>query len=94
MQELELKNLLSEAIFLGIQEYQSQFGNMPKYLSKNQAYQKYGRKIVDRWIKEGLIKELKDGDKQYKIRLDRLELEKVAAFSNRPSFFRHRESCR
>lgn len=94
LERLELKNLISEAVAIGVKKALTDPSLNKKYLSKNQAYQKYGRRLVDRWIKEKLIKEIKDGDKSHKIRLDALELEKVAAFSNRTSFFRSREICR
>ena len=91
---LELKNLMSEAVTIGIMRFEAEKVKHKKYVSKNQAYGIYGRRLVDRWIKEKLIKEIKDGDKSHKIRLDVVELEKVAAFSNRTSFYRSRELCK
>jgi hypothetical protein len=91
---LEFKNLVSSSIALGIKQYLLEYKDLPRYISKNQAYERYSRRLVDRWIKEGLVKEIKDGDRQHKIRLDSIELEKIAAFSNRTSFYRHREICK
>lgn len=91
---LELKNLVSSSIALGIKQFLLEYKDQPRYISKNQAYERYSRRLVDRWIKEGLVKEIKDGDRQHKIRLDSIELEKIAAFSNRTSFYRHRETCK
>jgi len=53
------------------------------YLSKTEAYELYGRRNVDFWLKKNLVKEIKDGDNTAKIRIDRIELEIVAATSNR-----------
>ena len=94
LERLELKNLISEAVAIGVRKALTDTTPNKKYLSKNQAYQKYGRRLIDRWIKESLIKEIKDGDRSHKIRLDAIELEKIAAFSNRTSFYRSREICR
>lgn len=91
---LELKNIVSSSVALGIKQFLQDYKDLPRYMSKNQAYTRYGRRVIDRWIKEGLVTEIKDGDRQHKIRLDSLELEKLAAFSNRTSFFRYKETCK
>ena len=56
------------------------------YISKREAYKLYGRAIVDRWIKEGLIKEIKDGENSSTVRIDRIQIEIIAKSSNRSSF--------
>lgn len=61
------------------------------YLSQRQAYDKYGSSIVDRWIEEGLVKKIKDGPANTKVRISRLELECAARASNRPSYFSLRD---
>lgn len=66
-------------------------GLLKPYLSLNQAQKKYGRKTVNRWIDEGLIKVIKDGTGTSKKRIDRKEIEMVAATSNRASWYEHRE---
>ncbi|UOE47841.1 hypothetical protein MTO98_25865 [Mucilaginibacter sp. SMC90] len=52
---------------------------MPVMISKTSAYHLYGRSNVDRWISEGLIKI--SGKK-----LDRAQLEAIAASSNRMTY--------
>lgn len=66
-------------------------GLLKPYLSLNQAYKKYGRGTVDRWIDEGLIKSIKDGTGTSKRRIGRAEIEEVAFTSNRASWFEHHE---
>ena len=59
------------------------------YLSLNQAYKKYGRKTVNRWIAEKRITVIRDGTGTSKCRIKREEIELVAATSNRDSWFEH-----
>jgi hypothetical protein len=51
----------------------------PDHLSKSKAYRIYGRSNVDRWLTERLIK---ISNKKF----DRLQLEAIAASSNRMTY--------
>ena len=82
----QLQSLLSEAAELGASIAMTQVGLLKPYLSKNQAWTKYGRSNVERWIREGLITPRKDGNNTAKWRIDRLEIESVAKTSNRSSY--------
>ena len=93
MELLELKNLLADAVAIGGRMIQIETKQISPYISKNEAYKLYNRRVVDRWIREGLVKEIKDGDSNHKIRIDRIQIESVAAASNRVSFFKNRERC-
>lgn len=62
-------------------------GKLPAFISLNNAYKQYGEGVVDRWIKEGLVKPIKDGDKNCKVRIDRVQIESVAHTSNRASWY-------
>lgn len=93
MELLELKNLLADAVAIGGRRIQIETKQISRYISKNEAYESYGRRIVDRWLKEGLIKVSKDGDSSHKFRINRIEIESIAAASNRVSFFQHKERC-
>lgn len=93
MERLELVNLLADAIAIGGKKVLIETMQLKPYLSKSEAYKQYGRRLVDRWIKEGLIKLIKDGDSNHSIRIDRLQIESVASASNRVSFYRQKELC-
>lgn len=89
MEVFELKSLLSEAVTLGLQRYE-EHGKSSPYISKREAFKRFGRVQVCRWIKEGLIEEKKDGDKNHRIRISLEQIMTVAAASNRTSFYKHK----
>lgn len=84
----QLRNLLADAAEMGATKALSQSGAIKPYLSKSEAYKIYGRRNIDRWIKEKLLKKITDGIST-KVRLDRSQLEAVAKSSNRASWFSH-----
>jgi len=89
-EEKHLKDLLSDACEIGFKKG-LMTGSASKikikpYMSKREAHRLYGRAIVDRWIKEGLIKEIKDGENSSTVRIDRIQIDIVAKSSNRSSF--------
>ena len=81
-----LASMLQDAAELGSMATLSKYGLIKPYMSKFQAQKIYGRCIVDRWIKEGLITPRKDGQSKDKWRIDRNEIEAVAKACNRPSY--------
>lgn len=93
MERLELVNIMADAFAIGAQKVLIETMQLKPYVSKSEAYKLYGRRLVDRWLKEGLIKQIKDGDSNHSIRIDRLQLESVASASNRISFYRQKELC-
>ena len=68
-----------------------EFGDLRPYMSLKEAYDKYGRGTVDRWIDEKLITRIKDGTGTSKVRISRAEIRSVADTSNRASWFEHHE---
>lgn len=82
----DLKMLLADAMEIGAKRALVETGNLKPYLSKNEAYRFYGRGIVDRWIREGLIKQIKDGTESAKVRLSRMDLEILSKASNRRTY--------
>lgn len=64
-------------------------GLLPPFIALNQACKLYGEGNVKRWISEGLIKPIKDGDKNSKIRIDRVQIATIAHTSNRASWYEH-----
>lgn len=59
-------------------------GLLPETISKSEAYRRYGRTVVDRWLAEGLIQP--DGKT-----ISREQLAAVAAASNRLSYLAVKE---
>jgi len=83
MEDYQVLKLLSKAFEIGYTKAVVDYGDLKPQMSKNEAYQRYGRKTVDRWINEGLIKLVQDGKNSSRMRLDRIQLEIIAATSNR-----------
>jgi hypothetical protein len=54
-------------------------GQLKPYLKKSEAFCKYGRAKVERWIAGGLITPRKDGNHSAAWRIDRLEIAVVNA---------------
>ena len=82
VEDLKLKRLFISAVKIGFEKGLSTQGVLKPYLSKSQAYKMYGRAKVDGWITKGLLKEMKDGENSSTVRIDRVEIEMVAATSN------------
>lgn len=82
----ELSYLLSQAAELGAMTALAKTGVIKPYVKRSDAFRMYGRGTVERWIREGLITPIKDGDASASWRLDRIELEKVASTSNRHTY--------
>lgn len=85
----ELRRLLKESFAAGHAQALEDMGKKKPFMSKAEAYRKYGRTVVDRWINEGLISLIKDGPDSSKIRIERKQIEQVAISSNRISYYNH-----
>ena len=98
LEEKHLKDLLADAVEIGFKKglMTGTFSEtkLKPYISKKQAYKLYGRVIVDRWIKEGLVKEIKDCENTATIRIDRIQIEIIAISCNRSSFLNTEERKR
>lgn len=81
-----LSAMLADAAEIGANAAMGKAGMIRPYLSKQEAFKTYGRTVVERWIKEGLVTPRKDGSDTAKWRIDRTEIESVAKASNRPSY--------
>lgn len=87
--EKELSFIIKKSVKAGVNLALTELGMKKAYFSKAEAYRVYGRKLVDRWLREKLIKRVKDGTNTSNIRLSRIELEAVAMTSNRMSWYSH-----
>lgn len=67
--------MLREAADLGAKNALISVGLLKPYFSLNDAYKMYGRRSVDRFIKEGRLNPVKHGDKNSKVLINRLELQ-------------------
>ena len=79
----QLKELLVDAAEIAASKAMENLGSLPPFISKAEAYRMYGRKQVDRWIAEGILKQYKDGNNTSKIRISRQNIMAVAKASNR-----------
>ena len=81
-----LASMLQDAAELGAKRALANTGLIKPYISRADASRAYGKRNVDRWIKEGLITLVKDGQGSAKLRIDRIQIEAVAKANNRPSY--------
>jgi hypothetical protein len=86
MEEKTFKDMLSDCFEIGLKKGMIVCGQLKPYLKKSEAYKQFGRTKVESWISKGLVTEIKDGDGNSNIRIDRMEIEKVASTSNRASY--------
>jgi hypothetical protein len=79
MKPNELIGLFAAAAVAGANEVLATERVLPEMISKSEAFRRYGRTNVDRWIAEGLISPLGTT-------ISRAELETVSASSNRLTY--------
>lgn len=84
----DLNMMLAQSVSNGAASLEVYYG--PALLTKQQAYLKYGRSLVDRWILENLVStsQKKNSNKFF---IDSKQLEAVAAKSNRITYLRTAE---
>lgn len=83
---VEYVNALIDAAELGAKKALEGAGLLKPYLSVREAKRVYGPTVVDRWIKEDLLKVLKDGNASAKCRISRIQIEAVAKSANRATY--------
>jgi hypothetical protein len=86
IEEYQLKNIIIDAIEIGIMKGQMMKGNDTPYISQREGFRLYGKAAYMRWVSEGLVKEIKDGEDNCKIRVDRLQIATIACGSNRGNY--------
>lgn len=69
--------LLQKAAELGAKQTLCRTGKLKPYLSKSQAFRKYGRANIEQWIDLGLITPHKDGDHSAAWRIERIEADAI-----------------
>ena len=73
-----MEKILLGAAELGALQALIHTGQVKPYLKKSEAFRLYGRKRVEKWTAEGLIKIRKDGDHSAAWRIDRMEIATLA----------------
>lgn len=84
--EIEFRNALIDAAEIGATKALIHVGQLKPYLKLKEAQELYGSGLVKRWINEGLITPVKDGNHSSTVRIDRVQIESVALASNRASY--------
>lgn len=85
--EIEFRNALIDAAELGAQKALEMAGCISPMMKVTEAYRQYGRRQVERWIKERLINPKKDGENTSAVRISRVEISSVAMMANRESYY-------
>lgn len=83
---------LQDAAELGAKKALEDAGLIKPYLKLREAKRLYGPAIVERWIREGLIEKIKDGDGSANVRISRSQIEAVAKSANRSTYMTSVES--
>lgn len=73
----QLGILLRDAAEMGAKLALSRTGKIKPYLNKSEAFRRYGRKNIERWIDQGLVTPRKDGNHSAAWRIDRIEVEAI-----------------
>lgn len=89
--ELEYMHCLADAAELGAKRALQEAGIMRTFLKLTEAYRLYGRGVVDRWLQEGLITGVKDGNHTSTVRIERNQIELVAKTANRITYLMKKE---
>lgn len=86
LEEKHLREIIISAVEIGIMKGTMLKESVKPFVSQREAFRLYGKRAVQRWIKEGLIAEIKDGEDNSKIRIERLQLAKIACACNRDNY--------
>ena len=84
--EIEYRNALIDAAELGAKKALEQVGLIKPYMKLREAQRAFGESIVKRWILEGLITPIKDGERNASVRISRTQIETVAKTCNRANY--------
>ena len=84
--EIEYMNALIDAAEVGATKALAEIGALKPYLKLREAQRLYGEAVVNRWIKEGLVTPIKDGDRTASVRIDRIQIAAVAKTANRSTY--------
>jgi hypothetical protein len=83
---LQLRALLSDAAELGATNALIKVGSLKPWISKTEAYRRFGTKTVNRWLIEGLIKLRSSTPNAVKKHINLMEIETVNKAYNTPLY--------
>jgi len=89
--DIETINLMIEVATLASLKTRIEDDKLSPYLSLSEAQRKYKTAIVNRWIREGLVTKIKDGNSTSRVRIDRVQIEAVSKVSNRGTYLTTQE---
>lgn len=84
--EIDFRNALIDAAEIGAKKALEEMGLIKPYLKLREAHRQYGESIVKRWIQEGLINPIKDGQRNASVRISRIQIESIAKTCNRANY--------
>ena len=73
----QVKLIIAEAAEMGAVMAMIKTGKVKPYMKKSEAFRKYGRANIEKWIEAGLITFRKDGNHSATWRIDRIEVEAI-----------------
>lgn len=82
----ELRILLKDAAEIGAQAALSKAGILKEWISKAEAYRRYGERTVQRWISEGKVKPRRPSPNAVKAFINLQEIETVNKAFNTPVY--------
>jgi hypothetical protein len=85
--EIELARLLKDAAQVASVQALVSMGAISPYASLHECRREYGIGTVNNWLRQGLIRKIKDGEGNTKVRISRVELEAAARTSNRVEWY-------
>ena len=78
-EKFEIAEIITVLSSVSVIKLLIELGKIKPYLSRNEANKKYGRAFMDLLFMSGKLKIIKDGENTSKYRLDRVQLEALAA---------------
>lgn len=86
LEPYQIAKMIFDAKRQGAKELLMELGLLKPMISRAEANRIYGKTIIDRWVKEGLIEPIKDGNRTAGVRLSRVRLDELEYTSNRGTY--------
>ncbi|MBC7655086.1 MAG: hypothetical protein H7098_11510 [Oligoflexus sp.] len=83
---LTLRSMLADAAELGAQTALTKAGLIKPWISKAEAFRRYGERTVKRWIAEGLVKPCSPSPNAVKKHISLKDIEEVNKAYNTPFY--------
>lgn len=63
-------------------------GLLPEFINQSDAWLQFGKANVKNWVSWGIVKRIKEGERNTTVRYSRIELEAAARSNNRLLYFK------